>query len=247
MDMRVSTAGQVPTQRQDGGGPPEQRRRALPATSRRQQVVDLLRDEIITGQLEPGQQLKQDVLCREFEVSPAPVREALRQLESEGLVTHRPNHGVFVAEITADDLLGLLLPVRLAIENHAVPVAAERLGPGGLAELEAIVEAMRAAAADRDLALLNELDVRFHELTVRASGSAQALQLWRSVQPRIRAQIYRLAPRHSDPEEIVLEHRELLDAIRADSPGRLRQLLEEHVIGSARQLLGSAAPPPNDQ
>jgi DNA-binding GntR family transcriptional regulator len=64
----------------------------------------------------------------------------------------------------------------------------------------------QAAAANGNLTLLSELDVRFHDLIVQMSGSAQALQLWRSVQPRIRAQIYRLATGHADLEEIVLEH-----------------------------------------
>lgn len=242
-----SSVDQPPAGRAGSDGLARPPHRVLPATSRRQQVAELLRDEIITGRLRPGEQLKQEVLCAEFAVSPAPVREALRQLESEGLVTHHPNHGVFVAEITPDDLLGLLLPVRLAIESHAVPRAAARLGQADLEALEAVVDSMRGGAAEGDLALLNELDVRFHELTVQASGSAQALQLWRSVQPRIRAQIYRLAPRHSDPEEIVLEHSQLLEVIRANDPARLRQLLEEHVIGSARQLLGTEAPAPGDR
>lgn len=238
MDAHPAASSLEQHQRQ-GDAQRRARRRALPPASRRQQVLDLLRDEIITGDLRPGQQLKQDVLCAEFAASPAPVREALRQLESEGLVVHRPNHGAFVAEITPEDLLGLLLPVRLAIESHAVLQAAAQLGPAGLAELEEIVQAMRAAAARNDLRLLNELDVRFHELTVQASGSAQALQLWRSVQPRIRAQIYQLAPRHADREEIVLEHSQLLNAIRAGDPAGLRQILQEHIIGSAGQLLGS--------
>lgn len=226
------------------------RRRVLPPTSRRQQVADLLREEIIAGELAPGQQLKQDTLCAEFASSPTPVREALRQLESEGLVVHRPNHGVFVAEITEDDLLCVLLPVRLAIESHAVPRAAARLRAersrtegadegDGIGQLESIVAAMRAAAAKGKLVVVNELDVRFHELTVQMSGSAQALQLWRSVEPRIRAQIYRLAPRHADLAEIVLEHSKLLEAIRVGDPGMMRELLTEHIIGSARQLLGT--------
>jgi GntR family transcriptional regulator of gluconate operon len=240
MDTYSSTATTAPDQRH-GGAEPRTRRRMLPPASRRQQVVDLLRDEIIKGELQPGEQLKQDVLCAEFAVSPAPVREALRQLESEGLVTHHPNHGVFVAEITSEDLLGLLLPVRLAIESHAVPKAAAELGPAGLGELEAIIAAMRTVAANGNLAQLNELDVRFHDLTVQMSGSAQALQLWRSVQPRIRAQIYRLAPRHADLAEIVLEHSQLLDAIRVGDPDSLRELLEEHIIGSARQLLAAVS------
>ena len=79
--------------------PPINRRNLLPASSRRQQVVDVLRDEITTGRRAAGEQLKQDQIARELGVSPGPVREALRQLESEGLAELVPNRGVFVAEI----------------------------------------------------------------------------------------------------------------------------------------------------
>jgi DNA-binding GntR family transcriptional regulator len=211
--------------------------RLLPPVSRSQQVADLLREDIITGRLKPGEQLKQDALCREFDLSPAPVREALRQLESEGLVQHQPNRGVFVADITEDDLLGLLLPVRLTIEQHAVLRAVERMSSGELLRLEQTVEAMRSCAERGDLARVNELDVRFHELTIEFSGSSQALQLWRSVQPRIRAQIYRLAVRHEHIRDIVAEHEQLLDAIRSGNRHVLATLLEDHVIASARTLL----------
>jgi len=209
----------------------------LPASSRRQQVVDLLRDEIVTGQLAPGRQLKQDVLAREFDVSPGPVREALRQLESEGLVQHFPNRGVFVAEVTADDLLGVLLPVRLAIETYAAVRLTERADADTFAALETLVADMYEQAAKGDLAQVNELDLAFHELTVRASGSAHALQLWHSVQPRIRAQIYRLSPRHRAIDEIPAEHRELLDVIRAGRADPVRTMIEQHIIGTAVELL----------
>lgn len=171
-------------------------------------------------------------------MSQGPVREALRQLESEGLVLHRPNRGVFVAEITTADLLHLLLPVRLSIERHAIPLAAERMGGEGVAELGSLVAAMAEQAEAGDLAAVNELDVAFHERAVELSGSAQALQLWRAVQPRIRAQIHRLAPRHRRLEEIVAEHRLLLDAIAARDLAGLGPLLDQHVVGSARRLLG---------
>ena len=200
-------------------------------------MADLLREDIITGQLKPGEQLKQDGLCREFDLSPAPIREALRQLESEGLVQHQPNRGVFVADITEDDLLGLLLPVRLTIEQHAVLRAVERMSSRDLLRLEQTVQAMRSCAERGDLARVNELDVRFHELTIEFSGSSQALQLWRSVQPRIRAQIYRLAVRHEHIEDIVAEHEQLLGAIRGGDRRQLAALLEDHVIISAQTLL----------
>jgi GntR family transcriptional regulator of gluconate operon len=217
------------------------RRVVLPAPSRRQQVLDVLREEVVTGLRKPGEQLKQDVIASEFGVSPGPVREALRHLESEGLVEHVPNYGVYVADINPGELMQLLLPVRLAIETYAVPVAADKLRASRLDELERLVERMDEGVRTGDLALINDLDVRFHEITVEAAGSLHALQLWRSVQPRIRALIYRLAPRHEELAEIPQEHRMLLDALRSQDELALRKALEEHIIGSAAELLDAPA------
>jgi GntR family transcriptional regulator of gluconate operon len=218
---------------------PPSSRQPLPTSSRRQQIVDVLRDEIITGVRAPGEQLKQDQISADFAVSPGPVREALRQLESEGLAEHFPNRGVFVTDVATEDLLELLLPVRVAIERYAVPLAAEALRTDHLDQLQNLIDEMDLGAQRGDLARINELDVRFHEITVEASGSRHALQLWRSVQPRIRAQIYRLAPRHAALTEIPAEHRELLEAIKTNDPDSLRDAVEQHIIGTAMQLLAN--------
>ncbi|MEV5966585.1 GntR family transcriptional regulator [Kribbella sp. NPDC051952] len=213
------------------------RRLLLPAQSRRQQVLDVLREEVVTGVRKPGEQLKQDMIASEFGVSPGPVREALRHLESEGLVEHVPNYGVYVADINPGELIRLLLPVRLAIETYAVPLAAGKLGASRLDRLEQIIDQMDEGVRTDDIALINDLDVRFHEITIEAAGSLHALQLWRSVQPRIRALIYRLAPKHQDLAEIPQEHRQLLDALRAEDEIALRRAIEVHIIGTNTELL----------
>lgn len=225
------------TRRHRSSADASRQRRVLPPSSRRQQVLDVLREELVTGARKPGEQLKQDIIAAEMGVSPGPVREALRHLESEGLVEHVPNHGVFVADLTPGELTRLLLPVRLAIESYAVPLALDRLRGKRLGELEQLVEQMDDGVRDGDLARVNDLDVRFHEITVESADSTHALQLWRSVQPRIRALIYRLAPRHGQWDEIPQEHRVLLDAIRTGDQDSLQATLEEHIIGSAAQLL----------
>ena len=204
-------------------------------SSRRHQVADWLREQIVKGALAPGAQLKQDVLAAHLGASPGPVREALRQLESEGLVHHIPNRGAFVASVSPAELLGVLLPVRLAIESFAVEAASA--DPTVVAELERVVAAMDEAAGAGDLDALNELDVAFHEAIVRSARSEHAMQLWASVQPRIRMQIHRLAKRHTTPFAILEEHRVLLDAITsADAAGRVAAL-DTHIVASARDLL----------
>lgn len=205
------------------------------APSRRHQIADWLREEIVKGALAPGAQLKQDILAAHLRTSPGPVREALRQLESEGLVQHIPNRGAFVGSVSADELLGVLLPVRLAIESFAIDKVSDN--PETLAELERLVGLMNTAAAADDLDQLNELDVSFHETIVRSAHSEHALQLWANVQPRIRMQIHRLARRHSSPFAIPEEHRVLLASIRDDDPEQRRVALDDHIVASARNLL----------
>jgi len=170
-------------------------------------------------------------------VSPAPIREALRQLESEGLVAHQPNRGVFVTEVSTEELFEVLLPVRLALEAYAFTQSATRLAPVDYTELERLVAVMEQGARDTDLVAINEADLRFHELAVLASQAPHAIQLWQSVHSRIRAQLYRLAPRHAGLGEIAEEHRELLRVLREGEPDAIRSTLHEHIVVASQVLL----------
>jgi DNA-binding GntR family transcriptional regulator len=204
--------------------------------SRRQQVVDAVREAIVSGQIMPGEQLKQDQLATELGVSPAPIREALRQLESEGLVTHHPNRGVFVTEVSAEELFAVLLPVRLSVEVYAFTQSASRLAAADIVELQRLIEVMDQGAKDVDFLAINEADLRFHELVVLASAAPHTIQLWQSVHSRIRAQLYRMAPQHAALGEIAAGHRELLAVLRAGDPAAIRDTLRGHIVGSAEAL-----------
>lgn len=211
---------------------------SLEPVSRRGQIVSALREAIVRGDIPPGTQLKQDELSVHFRSSPAPVREALRQLESEGLVEHYPNRGVFVSEVSEEELFAVLLPVRLLVEEYAMRRTSEHLSPELLAQLEEQVVQMERGAIRRDLPAINEADVRFHELTVAASGSYHTIQLWRSVLPRIRVQFYRLAPRHRNLKDIAAEHRALLECLTSGDQRAIEAALREHIVGTSSSLLG---------
>lgn len=217
------------------------RRGARTVTSSRNVVVVALREAIISGDVAAGTQLKQEELATHFQVSPAPVREALRQLESEGLVQHHPNRGVFVTELPADEVLEVLLPVRLQLEHYAFHQVAPSLTPKLVADLEEQVAIMDAGAAQGDVAAINEADVRFHELVVEASGAFHTNQLWHSVLPRIRRQFYVLTPRHADLKEVSREHFVLLQALKDDDPQSLSAALREHIVGMSSALMRKRA------
>ena len=212
--------------------------RLVDAPSRRGQTLVAVRDAIVEGTLPPGRQLKQDVLAEQLGVSAGVVREVLRQLESEGLVRHQLNRGVFVCDVSRDELLELLLPVRVQLECFAALRALPTLAEQAFAPLPDCVEQMAVAAGRSDLSALNEADLAFHRAIIDAAGSAQAQQLWQSILPRIRAELHRLAPRHRDLAEIVDEHRLLLDVLRQGDAAELRTTLDDHILGIARTLGG---------
>jgi DNA-binding GntR family transcriptional regulator len=210
---------------------------SVSAVSRRGQVAEIVRSAILSGKLVPGDQLKQDDLRAELGVSPTPIREALRELESEGLVTLYPNRGVFVASVSPEELFGVLLPVRLVLERYAVSQLLPKLSDELLAALQQQVSAMEQGAASDDRGSVYEADMAFHELLVASSGAPHTIQLWRAVQPRVRVVMYQLGPRHSSLSEIPAEHVELLNALGRGDPREIDNVLERHIVGDSERLL----------
>ncbi|GAA2797883.1 GntR family transcriptional regulator [Saccharopolyspora taberi] len=210
------------------------------ARSTRAYVVELLRDAIIEGRLAPGSRLGQDQLRAEFSASAAPVREALRELESEGLVTHYPNRGSFVAEIDPDEFREVLLPIRLHLERHAAhKVLADP--PAGLwDDLDEIVTGMRGAADRGDLRAITEADVRFHRTLVEAAHSAHTARIWAGIESRVRMQFNRLGRPERRLSAIADEHRSLLDQLRGGDRESIDAELEAHIVTAAERLLSDA-------
>jgi DNA-binding GntR family transcriptional regulator len=209
----------------------------------REQVADALREAVVSGDLRPGERLGQERLCALYGVSPGPVREALRQLESEGLVEHFPNRGTFVLDVSEEELSRVLIPVRIVLESEAFKRTARNLSDHDVMRLETHIADMEAGAAKADMGLINEADHRFHEYVLAASGLRHTLQLWRSISPRLRVQFARLAPRHERLSDIAEEHRALLHALRLGDPASIDDALEEHISQSAQELLRQPPPP----
>jgi DNA-binding GntR family transcriptional regulator len=214
---------------------------SLGAMSTRDSVALRIERDILQGVYKVGEQLKQDAISQQFNVSAAPVREALRQLESDGLVIYRPNRGMFVADVSTEELFGVLLPLRLTLEKFAVRHTLKNMTDERWGLLESMVREMDIGARLGDWALINEADVRFHEMTVVWSDQPHTMRLWKGVQSRIRAQIYHLAPRHRHPDEIVAEHTELIATFRSGDSRLIAKALREHIIVSARQLIAAEA------
>jgi DNA-binding GntR family transcriptional regulator len=197
--------------------------------SRRHQVLHALREAIVTGQLRPGDRLVEADISQQMGVSRGTVREALRQLEQEGLAISYPYRATEVLGVSQEEIEEILVPIRLVLERFAFRRALPRLDEQDLHHLSRLVDAMRTAAQRGDPEGLAEADVHFHELVMTKSGQPHCEQIWRTIAPRVRAYFLRDAPAHSSPDEVVEEHEELLAAMKTHDVTQVLDLLEKHI------------------
>lgn len=201
----------------------------IPHQSRRELVVQIVREAITSGRLKPGDRLVEGDLATELGTSRAPVREALRQLEQEGLVASYPYRGTEVLGVSQDELEQVLVPIRVTLERFAFARALDRLTAEDLQQLQALVDEMETAVRDGAPERLAEADIRFHELVIDRSGQRHCLQVWKTIQPRVRAYFRRDAPAHDDPMGVAKQHQELLDVIKAGDEAAVLDAVERHI------------------
>lgn len=207
---------------------------------RRQQVLEILRSEIMTGRYEPGERLIEAAISEELGTSRGPVREALRQLEHEGLVVHVPYRGAVVLDVSDEEVQEVLIPIRLTLESFSFAKAMELMSDDDFGELAKQLWLMEEGARKNDLQQMVEADLRFHEIVIAGSGRPHTMQVWRSIWPRIRNYFFRYG-RFRSLDTIVEEHRELLEALRGGDPERMLEVLERHIAVPVPTSSGPAA------
>ena len=198
--------------------------------SLRHQVLETLRLAIINGRFQPGDRLIEEELCQQLGVSRGPVREAIRQLEQEGLVVSFPYRATEVIGVSHEEVREVLIPIRLNLERFAFRHALPILQTDDFTALDGFVQTMHQEALVGELGRIVEADVRFHELVLDRSRQIHCLQIWRAILPRVRAYFYRCGPRHASLSAIADEHRELLGAMVTRDIARVLPILDEHIL-----------------
>lgn len=194
-----------------------------------------LREQIVFGDRRPGDRLVERDLAAELGMSRLPVREALKDLVAEGLVTPRPRSWAVVREFTPDDVRDLI-EVRSAVEGLAFSLATGRADDDALAGLRAIASAELAAAERADGRAAREAGLAFHAEVDRLGGNRLLLELGASIGSRIRWML----TRHEDLVSIASEHLALAEAMVARDAARVSALLDAHLatsLGEATKTL----------
>ncbi|WP_043498882.1 GntR family transcriptional regulator [Georgenia sp. SUBG003] len=197
-------------------------------------IVDHLRRLIIVGELPAGTHLVEAELSETFDVSRGPVRDALRQLRAEGLVESR-RRGVFVIGLTNDDIDELYL-LRHILETEVVRLCMRRPGLD-LSSVHAVVDRMRAAAAENDATRFAEADLDFHSLFYALSGHRRLESIWQQYRPTFADMLSVTNASDRDLTPIYEDHVRLLERIASGDEAAAGALLREHIDGSHRRML----------
>ncbi len=176
-----------------------------------EQIADLLRQEVLSGKLKPGDPLREIEVSQRFAVSRGPIREALRQLTQDGLLVLEPNKGVRVAPNTSDSVRPLVAGLRRDIECFVLDSLFDSITLADLKAWEAIVADIRGACESGDIDALVEHDLRFHRALILRHGDHDIVALWQPVVMRMMMRYTRFA----DLMDSWREHRRILDAIRS--------------------------------
>lgn len=201
----------------------------------REKIVEFIKDAIINGKLKAGERIPEHDIADSFGISRTPIREAFRQLESEGFITVVPRKGAVVSTITAKDVSDFYA-IKSLLEGYAAKEAYAKFTPKDLKKLETLNAQMQRSAKKNDVKGFFKLDNQFHKTFLALCGNDKLLQiLEQMVEQFERLRIAAL----SLPERMVRsikQHEDIIEAFKSKDSLLIERLVRENAEFSARIL-----------
>ncbi len=199
------------------------------------QVTQRLRQLLVEGQIAPGAKLNERELCEQMKVSRTPLREAIKTLAAEGLVELLPNRGAIAVELSEDDILNTF-EVMAGLEGLSGELAAQRITPEELAEIEAMHYEMKAAYTRRDLSAYYRLNAAIHRAINAAARNPVLTATYQQVNARLQALRFRSNQDGEKWARAMQEHDRMIEALQKRDGAALRAELVAH-LGHKRDVV----------
>ncbi|MCQ6561147.1 GntR family transcriptional regulator [Paenibacillus mendelii] len=196
-------------------------------TSLREKVTSDLREAILSGNLSPGARIREMDVAEQMGISRGPVREAIRQLEREGLLISYPYKETVVADLDSNEVRDILIPIRLHIESFVIKRYLDKMDEAFFANLQSIVDEMRQAFQNDQKSRLVELDILFHQQILELAAERTVLLTWQSIVNQIRLHFTKNLP-FFKLDHLETDHQQLLDALRTRDPAVAEQAIIKH-------------------
>jgi DNA-binding GntR family transcriptional regulator len=198
--------------------------------STREQIAEVLREEILCGRRNEGERLGEVELAKRFGVSRGPIREALAELYREGLVLAKPNRGYRVASPAPDAIREFIMPVRRAIETYALKLVFDKLNERDFQGWDEILLRMERACRLEDVDAVAGLDIAVHRHLLRLAAQPDLLAIWQTIVARVRSHFWKtVMDMRADLMRVHAHHVELVAAFRSGNVKKAVKTLEEHI------------------
>lgn len=204
-------------------------------TTLHEKVVDQLREMIFTGELEGESRVPEKLLCERFGISRTPLREALKVLAREGLISLLPNRGARVTKLTPADI-DEVFPVMGALEAVAGEAACRKISEEGIAEVRALHYQMALHHTRGERPEYFQLNQKIHEKILEAAENPTLTQLYKGLSFRIRRARYMANITQERWDQAMREHETILDALAARQGEKLGALLKSHLLNKSEAV-----------
>lgn len=198
-------------------------------TSLRHKITEDIRKAILQGKLKPGDRLREVEISKQMGVSRGPVREAMRMLEQEGLLYSHPYKETMVAEISGEEVLEVLIPIRLTIEQFALRKGLPHIQQDDIERLSGFVDEMKEGARQKNLARIVECDLAFHEHLVGIAKMNNLMTIWTSIYNQMRLHFIMQGQSYEDYNELWKDHKKLLQVVKEGDMEQIAQELKQHI------------------
>ncbi|NLO99437.1 MAG: GntR family transcriptional regulator [Clostridiaceae bacterium] len=200
-------------------------------------IFETLRKAIVSGDIKPGERLMEVSLANQMGVSRTPVREAIRRLEAEGLVTMTPRKGTHVSELSVKDIMDVL-EVRTVLDKLATELAAKRMQPAQLKALETVHKQYIACVEKENMEGAIKKDVEFHDMIYAASGNPRLVAVAGSLREHIyRFRVIYMSGSSLIAENVLNEHEEILAALKDAQNNVASDLAEKHIRNQMETII----------
>lgn len=206
---------------------PDNRPEASARTNLHDQVIGDLRSMIMRGELAEGRRVPEAMLCERLGISRTPLREALKVLAAEGFIELRPNRGAVVVAVDGAAVAGLF-EVKGALERLIGLVLPERITPGEMAALEAMLQTMRDLVRDNDRSGYTVANQAFHAALAAATKNEALIQAYAGLQQKILRARFAINERPAQIGRSMQDHEAIMAMLRAGAALDLAFRLEEH-------------------
>jgi len=184
--------------------------------SLKESAYNLIRDKLLNLEFAPGTRIREDFIAEEISMSRTPVREAINQLVSEGLIKSIPRKGLFFIELTPEEI-NELIDVRGALEALSVSKCIDSIDGEGLESLERIIRIAEKSLAKEDYKACNELDSQFHQEIVRLTGNQKLIRYLGEIEDfmHIARAMEKMTDARQKVERSIEQHWNIFDSIKA--------------------------------